>query len=288
MMQEALLSFDVEDWFQLTGRRFGMSPGRVTRGRLQSQLSVILDLLSAHGARATFFVLGMTAESCPEAIAEIAARGHEIASHGFGHELVRTLDPARFRSDLERSLDVLGAICKQRPTGYRAPEFSIDRDSFWAFDVLLDAGFEYDSSVFPFRGPRYGIEESPLTLHRIVAPSGREIREIPLAVLQLFGKRIPVAGGGYWRLLPSPALNWAVQRIARERPPMLYFHPAEFDVRTLNPPLRTLGISTFTLKQNLGRKSVHDKVLRLLTTTRCIGAAEFLARVDTERASAAE
>lgn len=285
MSSEAVLTFDLEDWFQLTGRRFGISAGRVTRGRLKSQVSYILDLLSQYDAKATFFVLGLTAESCPEAIAEVSARGHEIASHGYGHELVRTLDRDRFQLDLERSVRVLEDISGRRTAGYRAPEFSIDRASFWALDVLLDCGFRYDSSIFPFRGPRYGIPDAPLGPHLIRTPSGRDIAEIPLAVMTLFGRRLPVAGGGYWRLLPAPLLDWAVQRVAAERAPMLYFHPAEFDKRRLNLSLRSLAISTFTLKQNLGRSSVAAKLTQLLKTYRCIGAEDFLNQAASRQAA---
>ncbi len=150
-----------------------------------------------------------------------------------------SLDADRFRVDLERSLKLLHEISGRRPTGYRAPEFSIDRKSFWAFDVLLDSGVRYDSSIFPFQGPRYGIADAPLGAHLVRTPSGRQITEIPLAVLDLWGKRLPIAGGGYWRLLPGPVLDWAVSRIATARSPMLYFHPYEFDARTLNLSLRS-------------------------------------------------
>ncbi len=276
MNSRVVLTFDLEDWFQLTGRRFGISAGRVTRGRLKSQVSNILDLLELHDARATFFVLGMTAELCPEVIAEVAERGHEIASHGFGHQLVRSLDPDLFRVDIERSVEILHQISGRRPTGYRAPEFSIDRSSFWAFDVLLDCGVTYDSSVFPFQGQRYGIADAPLGVHRVRTPSGRQITEIPLAVVDLWGKRLPIAGGGYWRLLPGPVLDWAVSRVASERTPMLYFHPYEFDSRTLNLSLRSRASSIFTLKQNLGRASIMGKLRRLVSTYRCVTAEQFL------------
>jgi polysaccharide deacetylase family protein (PEP-CTERM system associated) len=261
---DVVLTFDLEDWFQLTGRRFGISPGRVATGRLRSQVVTILDLLDQSDSKATFFVLGMSAELCPDLIAEVAKRGHEVASHGYGHELVKTLTPAQFRADLDRSLLVLTAIVGKQPVGYRAPEFSIDRQSFWALDELLDRGIVYDSSIFPFRGPRYGIEDAPMGLHQVRTPSGREIAEIPLAVLALWGKRLPVAGGGYWRLLPAMALAWAMDRVSAERVPMVYFHPAEFDRRPLDLPFLSRRIATFTLKQNLGRSSMTHKLRALL------------------------
>ena len=274
-MKDAVLTFDLEDWFQLTSTRFGISPGRLTRGRLRSQVSHILDLLSENDAQATFFILGKTAQSCPEVVTEVCARGHEVASHGYGHELVRTLDPERFRKDLQASIDLLTDLCGQRPKGYRAPEFSIDRNSFWAFDVMLDCGIEYDSSIFPIRGPRYGVPDAPLGPHKIRTPSGREIAELPLAVLELFGQRMPIAGGGYWRLLPAPVIDWALGRIAATRSPMLYFHPAEFDTRPLNLSLRSLAMAKFTLKQNLGRASISAKLGALLAKHHCVSAERF-------------
>ena len=278
MSKQAVLTFDLEDWFQLASRRFSISPGRVTRGRLRAQVGRILELLARHDTQATFFVLGMTAESCPEAIEDVRAAGHEIGSHGYGHQLVRTLDAEVFRADIQRSVGVLRDLCGVAPLGYRAPEFSIDRASFWALDVLLDCGFQYDTSVFPFGGPRYGIPDFPLNPHRVRTPSGRSIIELPLAVIETMNKRIPVAGGGYWRLMPAPVLSWAMERFGESRQPVLYFHPAEFDHRLLNPPLRTAAIAQMTLKQNLGRRSVPAKLEALLGRRRCLSVAQYLAQ----------
>ena len=287
MSGEVVVTFDLEDWFQLIGRRFGISAGRVTRGRLRAQVATILELLARRDARATFFVLGMTAEACPEVVADVRDAGHEIARHGYGHELVRTLTPQAFREDLTRALAVLEALGAPRPVGYRAPEFSIDRASFWALDVLLDCGFTYDSSVYPFRGRRYGIAGFPTGPHAVTTPSGRSIDEIPLAVVELGGRHLPVAGGGYWRLLPRPVLDWAMDRIGGQRPPMLYFHPAEFDARALNPPLLSAAIARMTLQQSLGRRSVPDKLDAILRDRRGISAADYLARLAAGAASVA-
>lgn len=273
---DVVLTFDLEDWFQLVGRRFAISPGRDTRGRLRSQVRCILDLLHRHQARATFFVLGMTAESCPEVVEDVRAAGHEIGSHGYGHQLVHSLDAESFHQDLLRSLEVLRQLGVVSPQGYRAPEFSINRSCFWAFDVLLDCGFSYDSSIFPFGGPRYGIPDFPLQAHPVETPRGRSIMEMPLAVVELFKRRVPIAGGGYWRLLPAPVLDWALDRVGTERATMLYFHPAEFDLRPLNPPLHTKAVAGFALRQNLGRPSITAKLEGLLRRRHCIGAAEYL------------
>lgn len=278
MSKQAVLTFDLEDWFQLASRRFSISPGRITRGRLRTQVGRILELLARHDTQATFFVLGMTAESCPEAIEDVRKAGHELGSHGYGHQLVRTLDPETFRADIERSIRVLRDVCGVAPLGYRAPEFSIDRSSFWALDVLLDCGLQYDSSIFPFAGPRYGIADFPVDPRRVRTPSGRSIIELPLAVIETIGKRLPVAGGGYWRLMPAPVLSWAMERFGESRQPVLYFHPAEFDRRMLNPPLRTAAIAQMTLKQNLGRRSVPAKLEALLGRRRCLSVAQYLAQ----------
>jgi polysaccharide deacetylase family protein (PEP-CTERM system associated) len=275
-MSEVIVTIDLEDWFQLIERQFHLTPGRDTRGRLRSQVSRILDLLAKRNASATFFVLGMTAEACPEVVEQVMSYGHEIASHGFGHRRVTTLTPESFDHDVRRSIAILEAITGARPRGYRAPEFSIDASCGWAFDVLLDHGFAYDSSIFPFRGRRYGVADASLTVHRAGAPSGRSIVELPLAVGEVAGRRIPLAGGGYWRLLPQVAVDRAVDSLVRREAPMLYFHPGEFDERPLNPPVESLGVLRMALAQNLGRSSIFTKLDRVLERHRGVGALEFL------------
>lgn len=272
----ALLTFDLEDWYQLVGRMFGFSPNAAQKARLRSQVGRILELLAAHRVQATFFVLGRTAETYPDLVKDLADAGHEIATHGFGHQPVRSLEPETFARDIEAAIDTIATASGRVPIGYRAPAFSIDERSFWAFDVLIDHGFTYDSSIFPFRGPRYGIRGFATRPGPVRAPSGRSLLEIPLAVAQVGGVRIPVAGGGYWRALPGAVLLRAVRQIAREAPPVLYFHPAEFDDGRLSADMPSLALRRFVLKQNMRRTSVPKKLARLLRTHRCVSISEYL------------
>lgn len=277
MTHPALLTFDLEDWHQLVGRMFGYTPDAAMRDRLKVQVEGILGLLDRWGVRATFFVLGITAESSPEVVREVAAAGHEIASHGHAHRSVRAQTPEDFAADVDAAVQAIGAATGQAPRGYRAPAFSIDERSFWAFDVLLDRGFTYDSSIFPFRGRRYGIPGFGTDPQPVEAPSGRTLLEIPLAVTDVGPVRVPVAGGGYWRALPGPVLRRAVKRIAGSAPPMLYFHPAEFDPEPLAPPPVSVAARRFAAAQNVRRTSVPDKLAGLFRVHRCVSVADYLA-----------
>jgi polysaccharide deacetylase family protein (PEP-CTERM system associated) len=272
----AILTFDLEDWYQVVGRMFGFTPNAAERGRLPVQIARILQLLDTFRTHATFFVLGLTAEEYPDLVRDIADAGHEIATHGFGHERVNALTPEAFTRDLELAIQAVSAASGQPPVGYRAPAFSIDERSFWAFDILIDHGFRYDSSIFPFRGPRYGIASFATQPGAVRAPSGRTLLELPLAVARVGAVRIPVAGGGYWRLLPGGVLHRVVRRVARQAPPMLYFHPAEFDERRLAATMSTPALNRFTFKQNMRRVSIPKKLAGLLRTHRCVSISEYL------------
>jgi polysaccharide deacetylase family protein (PEP-CTERM system associated) len=178
--------------------------------------------------RATFFALGAVARTHPDVVAELSAAGHEIASHGHLHEFVYRLTPATFRDDLRRSADAIHNATGTRPVGYRAPYFSITSASMWALDVLAEEGYEYDSSIFPVRNPRYGIATASVRPFAHVA-SGREITEIPLTPLQLFGQRLPFSGGAYLRILPSLVQRAAWKAQGRRQPLVAYIHPWELD-----------------------------------------------------------
>lgn len=278
MTHPVILTFDLEDWYQLVGRQLGFAPTARERGRLRSQVRRILDTLTERGTKATFFVLGMTAADAPEVVKEVADAGHEIASHGFGHEPVRSLGVEAFTRDVDRAIAAIESATGRRPHGYRAPAFSIDEAAFWAFDVLVDRGFTYDSSIFPFRGRRYGIAGFPPGIGEVHGPGGRALVELPLAVLDLGPVRLPVAGGGYWRAIPWPLLSRAVRAVAAKRPPVLYFHPAEFDRRLLAPSdLSRPRVLAAVAQQNLGRGGVPGKLAALLATHNCVSVEQFLA-----------
>jgi polysaccharide deacetylase family protein (PEP-CTERM system associated) len=237
------LTFDIEDYFHVHA-----FDGVILREtwddiptRVVENTRLILRLLREHETTATFFVLGWVAERHPEIVQEIAADGHELASHGYAHELVHTIGPDRFRNDVMRSLEALRtAVPQARIQGYRAPSFSINTQSHWAFDILESLGFSYDSSVFPVSfHDRYGMRAAPRFAHII----GKGLLEFPLSTIRVFRCNWPVAGGGYFRLSPLAFTTWAINRInSGGQPATVYLHPWEFDPgqpRVSAAPLRS-------------------------------------------------
>lgn len=228
------LTIDVEDYFQVhafegvTERaKWDQYPCRVVENTQR-----VLQLLARFDTRATFFVLGWVAERYPQLVCEIAAGGHEVATHGFWHELIYRQTPQEFAEDLERSLqaiaDALGSKqLRAEVLGYRAPAFSVTRDSLWALDVLSKAGLRYDSSIFPLAAhDRYGIRSSPRFAHHL----SNGLFEIPVSTLAVAGQNLPVAGGGYFRLYPLWVTSAAIQHLNRKgQPAVVYLHPWEFD-----------------------------------------------------------
>jgi polysaccharide deacetylase family protein (PEP-CTERM system associated) len=227
--RRAAMSIDVEDWFQVENLK-----GAVPRGswnerelRVERNTERMLDMLAGREVRGTFFVLGWVAEKLPALIRRIAAEGHEIASHGYGHDLVYSLSRDAFRSDVERSVRLLEDIGGRKVRGYRAPSFSI---TDWAIDVLQESGLEYDSSAFPTLGhDRYGRLEGMQPGQHIV-----ELRpgfsEVCVSVLPAGGRMLPWGGGGYFRLIPYPVFRWGVRRILDSGAPyVFYIHPWEID-----------------------------------------------------------
>ena len=219
-------------------------------------------MLDETGVKATFFVLGMTARHYPGVVADLASRGHEIASHGTAHRRVHTQTPDEFRRDLEESVRVLEGICGRRPLGYRAPAFSINRDTPWAYDVLADLGFRYDSSQHDSpRVPRR-LEGIPTDAYTLRLPSGRDLLEFPIAVWRARGRSLPIGGGGYWRAFPTGLLVRGLDRVRQQTDyPVLYFHPYEFDPEPLRAelpdgaaPKQRLKALSRSLYRNPGRR----------------------------------
>jgi polysaccharide deacetylase family protein (PEP-CTERM system associated) len=187
-------------------------------------------LLAARGVRATFFVLGWIAERHPGIVREIAAAGHEVACHGYSHELIYRQSPECFKEETGRARRILEDQAQAHVRGYRAATWSITRDSLWALDILCEQGFEYDSSIFPTHHDFYGISEAPRAPHRLMLPGGGHLLEFPPSTLKLGAVNLPVSGGGYFRLLPLAVTRWAIRRINSEGLPFLfYLHPWEID-----------------------------------------------------------
>lgn len=233
-----VLSFDFEDWHQLVRRRVGSSDWDQRTEAFEKQIDAVLDWLVAFSFRATFFILGITAERYPELLERVANEGHEIACHGYGHRPVFTQWEPEFRRDVEESLAVLDRILGIRPVGYRAPAFSINDDTRWAFRALADMGFRYDSSLYDSpRVPRR-IRPIPAGPFELEIESGCAIIEFPIAVTPGRALRIPIGGGSYWRFLPSSLITNGLRKLtARDSATVLYFHPYEFDPDPLRADL---------------------------------------------------
>lgn len=226
------LSLDVEEWFQVYNLRDVVNrrdwpdqPSRVVDATRR-----FLDRVERRDARATFFVLGWVAERFPRLVEEIAARGHEVGSHGYGHELLTDLDADAFDADLEKTEGILRDITGERPRGYRAPSFSIGPDTLWALDVLHRRGYRYDSSLFPLAGRRYGLSAAPRRPHLARGGGDTSLWSFPLLTRRCFGRNLPMAGGGYLRLFPIRWIAAAVTAMnAAGWPAMVYLHPWELD-----------------------------------------------------------
>jgi polysaccharide deacetylase family protein (PEP-CTERM system associated) len=226
------LTVDLEEYFQVSNfdaliprTRWDGLPSRVGAATLR-----LLDRFDRCGSRATFFVLGWVAERQPGLVREIAKRGHEIACHGYGHELVYEIGAERFREDLRRARAAIEDAIGSRVEGYRAPSYSITLRSLWALEILVEEGFRFDSSIFPIRHHRYGIPDFPRRPVRLQLGDGRWIDEFPLTTLPIGPLNLPLAGGAYLRFLPAPMFRWGLSRLeASGEPTVLYLHPWEID-----------------------------------------------------------
>jgi polysaccharide deacetylase family protein (PEP-CTERM system associated) len=226
------LSVDLEEYFQVSNfsKLIERSRWESLPSRVREATRRLLDAADATGNRATFFVLGWVAERHPDLVREIAARGHEIACHGYGHELVYELGPERFRADLRRARAAIEQATGRPVYGYRAPSYSITEASLWALRILAEEGFRYDSSIFPIRHHRYGIPGFARRPVRIELGDGQSIHEFPLTTLAAGPWSLPLAGGAYLRFLPLSVFAWGLGRlIAAGEPTVLYVHPWEID-----------------------------------------------------------
>lgn len=226
------LTIDVEDYFHVSA--FADHVDRAAWDKMDTRVERntgrILELLAERDVRATFFILGWVAERSPGLVREIAAAGHEIACHGFSHQLIYKQTPDEFRQETLRSKHLLEDLVQRPVAGYRAASYSITNRSLWALDVLVEAGFVYDSSVFPVRHDLYGIPGAQDIPHRLKTPAGHELVEFPLSTLNLLGYRLPIAGGGYFRLYPYAFTRAGLRAINRRGKPFIfYLHPWEVD-----------------------------------------------------------
>ena len=273
------LTVDVEDYFHVSAfsecidqKDWDSYPLRVEKNTRR-----LLDLFDLHSVKATFFVLGWVAERTPGLVMEIAARGHEVACHGYSHQLVYNQSPGIFREETIRSKTLLEDIIQAPVTGYRAASYSITGRSLWALDIIADAGFEYDSSIFPVRHDRYGIPDASVYPHRMKTPNGNLLVEFPLSTARIFGFRLPVAGGGYFRLYPYAITKAGLNQINRRQKPFIfYLHPWEID--TEQPKISAGWKSRFRHYNNLDK--CEHRLERLMSDFKFGTAAGVLKRLN--------
>ncbi len=222
------LSVDVEDWYSGTVLALEGHVAPPTDA-VERNSRRLIELFAAHGAKATWFVLGEVAEAFPRLVRHIAAEGHELGVHGYHHQLVWEMEAGQFRQDVLRAKQAVEAASGQPSVGYRAAAFSLGERTPWAFEILVEAGFRYDSSSFPFGERRYGAADAPLGPHWLTTARGR-LLEIPLSVVEVGSWRLPCCGGGYLRHFPLAYTRWALRQLERSRRrAVFYVHPYELD-----------------------------------------------------------
>jgi polysaccharide deacetylase family protein (PEP-CTERM system associated) len=268
------LSFDIEEYFHSHNFHGTYTVDDWPRlpSRVEPHTRKILEQLAAARCRATFFILGWVAERHPDLIKSIARAGHEIASHGHWHRLVYRQTHEDFREDVRRTKGALEDLTGASVDGYRAPTYSIVKQSLWALDILADEGYRYDSSIFPVRHDRYGIPDAP----RFPFALPRGLVEFPLSTWIYLGLRLPVAGGGYFRLLPYPLVRRAFRSIERTRQPaVFYLHPWDVDP---GQPVERLP-RALRIRQTIGAARAERKLSRLLREFRFAPLRDVLGRI---------
>ncbi len=273
-----VLTVDLEDYFQVSAyadvfppERWDDVPPRVEIGTRR-----LLDLCRRHRIRATFFVLGWVAERFPGLVRDIRQQGHRIGCHSWGHRLVYDMSPGEFRADLRRAVAAIEQACGVRPTAYRAPSFSITRESLWALPILAEEGFEIDSSIYPVRHDRYGLPAAPLEPWR-PAEAGGHLVEIPPPTVRCCGINVPVAGGGYLRLYPLWLTRLALRAMERRhRPGVIYVHPWELDP---DQPVVGNGLVR-TARHRIGLGRVERRLDMLLSRHRFADLDQVIASIE--------
>ncbi len=254
MLNKNALTVDVEDYFQVSAFADTINPEDWDSHplRVADNTRRLLDLFDEYQIKITFFVLGWVAERERDLILEIMNRGHEVACHGYSHQLVYNQSPEVFRQETMRSKQLLEDIIQQPVRGYRAASYSITEKSKWALDILVESGFVYDSSIFPVRHDRYGIPNSPEHPYKLTTAAGNSIIEFPLSTAKIFKYRLPVAGGGYFRLYPYWLSKAGLKQINRQQKPFIfYLHPWEIDPE--QPRISASWFSRFRHYNNLDK-----------------------------------
>ncbi len=261
-----ILSFDIEEHFQVSGLSDAVKRADWDKhiSRVEKSTARILELLKRHDTKATFFILGWIAERHPKLVEMIAADNHEIASHGYDHKLIYEMTNDQLQQELGKTSELLESLSGQEIIGHRAPSFSLGLKDIDKFKILADLGFKYDSSLFPMKHFRYADSISaPLAPFDIKSNGDIILKEYPMSVVEYFGRRIPAAGGGYFRLFPDFLIDMNIKKtIADNRPVIVYLHPWEFDPE--QPKLKGASFgNTFRHYVNLDKTySKLEKIIR--------------------------
>ncbi|MHC5061006.1 MAG: polysaccharide deacetylase family protein [Planctomycetota bacterium] len=263
------LTLDVEDYWSIFFR-YWLNKNTEPSEAVIRNTEWFLETLARYNVEATCFILGEVAQKHPSLVKKIAENGHEIGSHGFSHKQIFKLNRNQFRDEIATSKKLLEDITGQAVRGYRAPAFSIMPETKWALDVLAEEDYRYDSSVYPIAGKRYGWPGFRKDICQVALPSGRTIIEAPLSTVTVFGKTLPVAGGGYLRHFPYLVTKMAMSQIQKKRPAIVYMHPYEVDVDNKKFDLSSMSyaqrckVMKFHRLQLRNRKTVAGKLINLL------------------------
>jgi polysaccharide deacetylase family protein (PEP-CTERM system associated) len=276
---ENIFTVDVEDWFhfEFGGFSVPVSSWGEMEGRVEIGTDRLLEILEKRNASATFFVLGWIAEKYPALIRKIAEAGHEIGCHTYCHHLINQSDPAGFREDLRKAKQILEAVSGRPVYGFRAPYFSIDHTSDWAFEILVEEGFRYDSSIFPAKRLIGGCPSGQTTPYIIHSRAG-DLYELPISTVSLLGGRFTMFGGGYFRLLPLPVVSAAIRKLNQAGTVVnFYIHPHDLDA---GQPRVVSGFSKFRRYVGIGQTA--GKLDQLLSEHRFGTAEHFLSQYAAE------
>lgn len=281
---QVVLSFDVEEHWRIEAAH-GLTVDTETKDYYASRVAPptqwILEQLARYDRKATFFIVGELAKEQPGLVKEIYNSGHEVASHGWDHRRIHVMTPEDLHRDLKQSIDVLEQITGEKVVGYRAPTFSLVRKTAWAIDVLADQGLLYDSSIYPVRHDRYGIAEAPRGPF-FAQGSQKSLLELPPVRLDLLRMKVPMGGGGYFRLFPLFFTERAIRQVERtQNPPlaMLYFHPWEFDPEQKQLPLSP--VSRF--RTYVGMKRSRQRLAKLIRKYPSITAREAATTLKSQK-----
>lgn len=256
----AILSIDVESWEEAN-----IDYQIPTKPSLVRQVDKVLELLAKHNAKATFFILGKVAQTFPGTVKSIASAGHEVACHSFFHKPIYSQKPEEFRNDLLRAKQTLESVSGQKVLGFRAPYFSITRQSLWALPILVEVGFAYDSSLVAVRAPNYGFAGGKEGFYRLSLSDGAILIEAPPATVRVFGFKVPL-GGGYFKMFSKKPFVEKLKACQRQtRPAVFYFHPHELEKLPLQSELKSVPFWIYW-KENMGRRKMPEKLEFLLSS----------------------